>query len=567
MKTRRISIATRIFAFVMGAAFVVAAIFGVVSYNTMDNFLEGKTREDVVEIAVIAAQNVDGETFLRAMEGDEEALLTVKDSLSFFLEGESVAYVYTLMPMDAANFQFVVDTDPDDPGEYGEAYEAQDAMFEAMGGASSVTSEPFTDEWGTFYSGYAPIFYNGTVLGIVAVDYEASAIQTSMSSLVRNLAIGMVVSIIYAIVLGLFLAIRMRGNFVKVNNKILEVASDDGDLTKVLDITSGDEFEVIGSSLNQLLQKTGNTVRGIKQGADSIGLKMGDINSHVSGSVSRITDINDAVNTMVASSEEIAASIGTAGQQVDFVYHDIENIVDIVSRNTDSLHEISAASSELNDTAKSSSSKIFENAETMSQNLQKEKERADAVLRIRELSDAILRISGQTNLLALNASIEAARAGETGRGFAVVASEIGKLASDTNLAANEIQKMSNDVVQAIGGLSDLADQMLRLLREEISADYEKFHQTSQDFADKSDDIRESMEQLRQKTEQYAKSLEEIKDAILSVSAVSEENSAGIIHVAELISTMDADMKNIGTSTEETFSAISSMNHDLDGYRV
>lgn len=567
MKTRKISIATQFFLIIMGAALVVALIVGIISYFTMENFLKGQSSDNVLEIAVIASQNVDGETFSKAVEGDEDAMLEVNDSLSFFLVGESVTYVYTLMPKDDVNFQFVVDTDPEDPGEYGEDYEADEAMFVAMEGQASVTDEPITDEWGTFYTGFAPIFYNGEVLGIVAVDYEASSIQASLNSLVRNIVGAVIVGIIFAILVALIMAVRTRRNFAKVNDKILEVASDDGDLTKVLDITSGDELEVIGNNLNMLLAKTGNTVRGIKSGADNIGSKMSDITEHVSGSVSRITDINDAVQSIVASSEEIAASIGTAGGQVDFVYGDIQNIVDIVTRNTDSLREINVSSKELNDTAKTSSDMIIKNAEAMSQNLQQEKEKADSVLKIKELSDAILRISNQTNLLALNASIEAARAGEAGRGFAVVATEIGELANSTNDAANEIQKMSNDVVEAIQGLNSLADRMLLLLREEVTADYSKFDSISLNFTEQSENIRESMEQLQQITEQYAKSLEEIKDAMLSVNTASEENSTEIIKVSELLSSMDLDMKNIGTSTEETFAAISDMNNGLSGYRV
>lgn len=567
MKTRKISIASQLFCFVLGAAIVVALIVGVVAYFTMGSFLKKKSMDDVVEIAVIAAQNVDGETFAKAVEGDEDALLAVKDSLSFFLEGESVAYVYTLMPKDGNNFQFVVDTDPEDPGEYAEDYEAQDAMFEAMKGNSSVTSEPFTDEWGTFYSGYAPISYNGQVLGMVAVDYEASSIQTSLNSLIRNILIAVVIGLVFAVLTALIVAVRMRHNFVKVNDKILAVASTDGDLTKGLDITSGDELEVIGNNLNKLLMKTGNTVRDIKGETDNIESKMGNISTYVSGSVSRITGINDAANSIVAASQEITASVVTAGEQVDFVYNDIKNIADIVIQNTDSLKEINVSSRELNDTAHTASSQIVENAESMSQNLQKMKEKADAVLQIKELSDAILNISEQTNLLALNASIEAARAGEAGRGFAVVATEIGSLAGSTNEAANEIQKMSNDVVEAIQGLDQLADRMLMFLREEVSADYEKFGNVSQSFTDKADNIRESMEQLQQKTEQYVKSLQSIKDAMLSVSAASEENCAEIINVSEMLASMDADMKNIGTSTKETFSAITAMNNNLNSYRV
>lgn len=567
MKTRKISISAQLFLFILGAAVIVALIVGIVSYGTMGVFLRQKSMAAVTEIAVIAAENVDGETFSRAVEGDEEALEEVKDSLSFFLVGDSVTYIYTLMPKDQDHFQFVVDTDPDEPGEYAEDYEAQDAMFEAMNGHSSVTREPFTDEWGTFYSGYAPITYNGKVLGIVAVDYEASSIQASLNSLVRNLLVAVVAGIAVAALAAVVMAVRMKQNFQKVNNKIMEVASDDGDLTKVLDIASGDELEVIGNNLNLLLRKTGNTVREIKNGTESISSKMENINSHVSGSVSRITNISDTVQNMVASSEEISASIGTASQRVDYVFDDIQNIVDIVATNTDHLREINVSSQELNNTAQLSSKKIVDNMESMSQNLQKEKEKADAVLRIKELSDAILSISAQTNLLALNASIEAARAGEAGRGFSVVASEIGSLANSTNEAANEIQKMSSDVVEAISGLSNLADRMMTLLRTDVSEDYVKFGNLSQNFTDKSDNISASMEQLQQKMDRYAKSLEEIKEAMMTVSSASEGNSAEIVNVSELLVSIDTDMKDIDETTAETFISISAMNNNLKNYNV
>lgn len=567
MKTRKISISAQLFLFILGAAIIVSLIVGGVSYTTMGSFLRQKSMQDVMEIAVIAAENVDGEVFAKAMEGDDGALLTVKDSLSFFLSGDSVTYVYTLMPKNGENFQFVVDTDPEDPGEYAEDYEAQEAMFEAMEGKASVTKEPFTDEWGTFYSGYAPVVYNGEVLGIVAVDYEASSIQTSLNSLIRNIIIATAGGLFAAVIASMLAASKMRRNFIKVNNKLTEVISSDGDLTKVLDISSGDELEVIGNSLNQLLQKTGNTVKEVKNGTGSIEDKMQNINAHVSASASRITSISDTMQSMVASSEEIAASVGIAGEQVELVYKDIQNIADIVTENTAYLRDISVSSGQLNDTAKHSASMVGENVEIMSRSLQTEKQKANAVLQIKELSDTILAISEQTNLLALNASIEAARAGEAGRGFAVVAEEIGGLAGSTNDAANEIQRMSKVVVEAIQGLDSLAEDMLLLLQEKIIADYENFGGISQNFTDKSDNIKTSMEQLQKITEQYVQSLENIKDAMASVSAASEENSSVIIRTSELLSSIDTDMQDIDAVTAETFSTISVMNRDLENYRT
>lgn len=567
MKTKRLSIAAQLFLFILGSAMIVALIVGSVAYSNMGNFLQKKCKDDVMEIAVIAAENVDGAVFAKAADGDEASLLTVKDSLSFFLVGDSVAYVYTLMPKNADLFQFVVDTDPDDPGEYAEDYEAQDAMFEAMQGSPSVTKDPFTDEWGTFYSGYAPILFDGKVLGIVAVDYEASSIQTSLNSLIRNILFAVGAALLFAIVAALLVAVRMRRNFIKVNDKILEVASDDGDLTKVLDINSGDELEVIGNSLNRLLEKTANTVREIKSGTDSIEAKMGNINVHVSGSAAQVAGINDTIHSMVAASEEIAASVGTVGEQVDFVSKDIQNIVEVVAGNTISLQEINASSAELNDTAQTSFAGIGKNVEAMSGMLREEKRRAEAVLRIKELSETILGISGQTNLLALNASIEAARAGEAGKGFAVVAGEIGTLAGSTSKAANEIQKMSKDVVEAIQGLGALADRMLRFLENEISGDYRRFGELSHGFADKSNEIRSAMEQLLKNMEEYSGVLQKIGMAMESVGAASEENNAEIIQLSELIAAIDGDMKSIETTTADTFSAISVVNRELSGYRV
>lgn len=546
---------------------IVALVVGCVSYSTMENFLRQKSMNDVMEIAVIAAENVDAETFLSAVEGDAKALETVKNSLSFFLAGDSVTYVYTLMPKDTDNFQFVVDTDPEDPGEYAEDYAAQDAMFEAMQGKPSVTKEAFTDEWGTFYSGYAPILHKGKTLGIIAVDYEASSIRTSLNSLIRNLLAAVTIGIFFAVSAALLAAVRMKRNFKKVNDKIIEVVSSDGDLTKVLDITSGDELEIIAMSLNKLLQKTGNTVREIKNGADNIELKMEDINTHVSDSVSRIGAISGTIHSMVTSSGEIALSAQTVGEQVDFVYKDIQDIVKIVTDNTTDLKEINDSSEELTDTARISSDRVEENVEAMSIRFDREKEKANAVLRIKELSDAILSISGQTNLLALNASIEAARAGDAGKGFSIVAEEIGALAGDTNNAANEIRKMSDGVVDAIQGLDMIAEQMLLFLQKEVSQDYKKFGNASQNFTDKSETIRTSMERLQQITHQYAKSLEQIKNAMQSVSAISEENSAEITNVSQLLSSIDTDMKNIEKSTEETVLAVSVMNKDLSSYRI
>ena len=68
-------------------------------------------------------------------------------------------------------------------------------------------------------------------------------------------------------------------------------------------------------------------------------------------------------------------------------------------------------------------------------------------------------------------------------------------------------------------------------------------------------------------DRYAKSLEEIKEAMMTVSAASEENSAEIVSVSELLVSIDSDMKDIDESTAEAFVSISAMNNNLKNYKV
>lgn len=111
---------------------------------------------------------------------------------------------------------------------------------------------------------------------------------------------------------------------------------------------------------------------------------MGDISAHVTDSAARVSGINDAIHTMAASSEQIAASVGTVGDQVDFVYQDMQNIVEIAADNTISLQEINDVSAKLHDTAQASFDGIGKKVGQMSQSLQEEKRKAEAVLRIKE---------------------------------------------------------------------------------------------------------------------------------------------------------------------------------------
>lgn len=569
MKTRKISISLQLFLFIMSTACIVALIIGLVSYTTMYAYLKDKAKNDALNLAQTAAANVDSKVFHDVLtEGsDSESYDEIMNSLDFFLVNNNIAYIYTMAPLDQENMQFIVDTDPEDPGEFGEAYEAEEEMLTVMQGIPTTTKDAYTDEWGTCYSGYAPIVYENEVIGFVAIDYDVSSTITVMRNLSAKLALAVVLSVLTALFIAFITSRRLKTNFIKVNNKILEVTSKDGDLRKTLDIKSGDELEEIGKNLNKLLQKTNTTIREVKGSTADISGEIDTINKNVSTSVGQINSINDIMCSMVAASEEITASITSAQQETLKVYNQIKEIVGITERNTSLIKEIDSSSTELSDTAHSSTAAITTTIHEISERLLNEKERANSVLRIQELSNDILGISRQTNLLALNASIEAARAGEAGRGFAVVASEIGSLSANTNVAANEIQQVSSAVVNAIQGLNELADTMLHCMDTDISQDYGRFSAISNAFSENTVKMRKYMEELQLITTDYLQSVETIKHTMDSISTAAEGNSLEMVNISQLLSDMNTAMQEISQNTQTSYEAVSSMNKQLQSYTV
>ena len=228
------------------------------------------------------------------------------------------------------------------------------------------------------------------------------------------------------------------------------------------------------------------------------------------------------------------------------------------------INSISEALAKHSDEAKL---KASDNYEIMSKNLATEDANAQSVEKINALSNDILAISDQTNLLAINASIEAARAGEAGRGFAVVASEISSLAESTNKAANEIQVVSNTVMQAIEGLEAISSEMLSYIRDNVLKDYGDYSQTSRQFADDTDVMNRNMENLSDIVKKYGESVEELKTSIEAVSAATEENSAEIITVADMVDKFDAAMKDTVAMTKANMDTVAGMKKIVSDYKT
>lgn len=570
MKTRKIALSQKILVYVIASVIVVMGIVTAISYSTLKSRLTAISQQETLDFAITSAAAIDGDTFAKAIEegADSKATAEIHKQLSNFLSVDTVSFIYTMTYLDDAHFQFVVDADPEEPADFGEAYEAEDEMTQAYQGTATLNTTPTTDEWGTVYSAYAPICDSkGTVVGIVGVDCNASMIQSAANQLLISIIIAEIIALLVAISLAFVISRQMRRSFEKVNHVISQVASDDGDLTQEINIQTGDEFEVIADNLNKLLSKTRTTIESLSDGNSNVQSIMQTINSDMVDSGGNIAQINDTMQSMVDSSTEIAVSIAAVKDETGTVYDTTQQIVAIAKNSKDTIQSNRESAHNLQQIAESSTVTATQNVEKMQAQLAIEEEKSKAVEKIHQLSDAILNISGQTNLLALNASIEAARAGEAGRGFAVVASEISDLAAETNTAANEIQQVSTSVMEAIRGLEQISGNMLQFIHDTVLSDYEKFSAASDQFSEQTTSLELNIDQLLDALGGFYNAVASIRDSMETVQEASETNNAEMENISSILEVLNQTMQTEVQTAEETLQTISNMTENLQKYRV
>lgn len=165
-------------------------------------------KEELVLTAKIMSSQIDGD-LLQEINGEEdtenEAFMEVYRKLDQ-LRGDNteiITYLYIMRVDEEGNARFIVDVDYLEDGAIdvyaGQLYE--DAPLEDIQKGSFApyaSEEPYTDEWGTFMTGYAPIYdSNGTVAGILGVDFDIATVrqkQDFLSSLIYYILIGSVLA-------------------------------------------------------------------------------------------------------------------------------------------------------------------------------------------------------------------------------------------------------------------------------------------------------------------------------------------------------------------------------------
>ncbi|HHX60034.1 MAG TPA: methyl-accepting chemotaxis protein [Epulopiscium sp.] len=422
-----------------------------------------------------------------------------------------------------------------------------------------------TDE--TVFDITHPVIINGEKIGALSIGYSMSRIKNA----IKTNGFIIVVSGLLAFILLGFVLFRASNYAIKIINKLKEqmgfMASGDFTIDVPEDLISKkDELGQISQAVSTMQTAIRNVLRNVVGASEQLAASSEELTATSQQSALAADEVAKVI-------EDIAHGASNQAKETEQGVIAISVLGDLVTQNKIYIENLNATTEKVNNLKNEGLKILQELVEKTSMNSRSSQEVQNIIIDTNEsasqivaASEMIQNIADQTNLLALNAAIEAARAGDAGRGFAVVADEIRKLAEQSTQFTGEITTIIKDLTdKTLSGVTTMEE-----VAKVVVSQSESVEMTNNKFdgiAEAIEEMRDVINKVSSSSDEMANKKEDIISIIEQLSAISQQNAAGTQEAAASVEEQTASTEEIAHSSEELAKIAESLNEQTSQFNI
>ncbi len=269
---RTVRLQTRLAASFAILAVLSAAVLTLVVYLTVRAQLLQDIRARVRDAVAIGALQVDGDMHATLVERSQEGTVAYAELKQLLQQirdaGDNYRFVYTLRVIDGKSF-FIVDAEESEE-DVSHLMDWYDDLGQETTEKIATLSEPYvepdfyTDQWGEWLTGYAPIYTSdGKLDAVLAMDVGASIVR-AQTNRVLWISLGVLGGLIPLVVLaGWQLGKRITAPIVLLTEGAEKISA--GDLDHEVTLTSRDETIRLAQAFNFMTRRLRDLIGGLEQ--------------------------------------------------------------------------------------------------------------------------------------------------------------------------------------------------------------------------------------------------------------------------------------------------------------